>query len=173
MDPSTTQPPVDINVRPFNFGSFQNTSTTIGTSTAGSSTTMFYSSLFLPGNCGVTGAKILLGTGGNGNIVAGIYSIDGQTLFGSVASVATGTTATTQSLAFANGAQLIGGPRHLLLGVILSSASDSIRTIPAVFDAGTNPMAGSVTVTANTIPATFTPSTTTFTADKGPIWSLY
>lgn len=170
---TTTQPPVLLYTRPFNIGNGPVLSTTQGTATTGVSTTMLYSSIYVPGTVAATGIKILLGTGGNGNIVAGLYSADGQTLYGSVASVATGTTATTQSLAFANGAVTIDGPRHVLVGVILSSGSDSVRTIPSVFDAGSNPMTGSVTVTANTIPATFTPSATTFTADKGPWASLY
>lgn len=169
---TTTNPPVVWNARPLNFGSMPVLSTTQGTSTAGSSTTMFYVSIYLPSSAAVSGFKLLLGTGGNGNIVGGMWSSDGQTLYGTVASVATGTTATTQTLLFANGAKSIPGPRHVLIGVILSSASDSVRTIPAVFDAGSNPMTGSVTVTANTIPATFTPSATSFTADKGFFGSL-
>lgn len=173
MDPSTTNPPIDINLRAFNIGSMPVLSTTQGTSTAGSSTTMFYCSAWVPGNVGVSGFKVLLGTGGNGNIVGALFDITGQTQFGVVAAVATGTTATTQSLTFSTGAALVGGPRHVLACVILASASDSLRTIPAVFDAGTNPMCGSVTVTANTIPATFTPSLTTFTANTGFFFSLF
>lgn len=170
---TTTQPPVLLQTRPFNFGNGPVLSTTQGTATAGSSTVMLYGSIYLPGTVAVSGIKVLLGTGGNGNIVAGIWDISGQTQYGTVASVATGTTATTQSLALVNGAQVIDGPRHILVGFILSSASDSLRTIPAVFDAGSNPIAGSVTVTANTIPSTFTPSATTFTADKSPWMSVY
>lgn len=169
---TTTNPPVEGIIRAFNIGSGQVTSTTQGNATAGSSTTMFYVSMLLPWSLSAAGLKVLLGTGGNGNIVAGLYAIDGQTLFGSVASVATGTTATTQTLLFASGAVPITGPRHVLAGFILSSASDSLRTVSAVFDAGSNPMCGSVTVTANTLPATFTPSLTPFTANTGAYTSL-
>lgn len=169
---TTTNPPVEWFNKALNFGSMPVLSTTQGTSTAGSSTAMLYVSLYIPCSCAVAGVKVLLGTGGNGNIVAGVFSTDGQTRYGTVASVATGTTATTQTLLFSTGAVIIPGPRHVLVGFILSSASDSLRTIPAVFDAGSNPAAGSVVVTANTVPATFTPSTTSFTADKGPFCSL-
>lgn len=173
MPVSTTQPAVDITVRPFNFGSFQNVATTTGTDITPPSTTMYYSSIYLPGSCAVTGVKILLGSAStNGNVLVGLYDLAGN-LLASSAATATGTAATTQSVPFANGAVPIGGPRHVLVGLIFSSTSDRFRAIPAVFDAGSNPMTGSVTVTANTLPATFQPSATTFTADKGPICSVY
>jgi hypothetical protein len=171
MPNSPTQPPVIIPLRAFNLGTGTVTSTTQGNATAGASTTLFYVSILVPGQVSLTGVKVLLGTGGNGNIIASLHSLDG-TLLTQSASTATGTTATTQSLPFTNGAYLANGPSHYLVGFVLSSASDSIRTISAVFDAGSNPMAGSVTVVANT-PATFTPSATNFTANTGAFCSFY
>lgn len=174
MSVSPTNPPVQISCRPFNFGSFSNPATTTGTDTAGSSTgiVLFYVSIWVPGLCGITGVKYLIGSvGGTDNVIASLHSIDGTLLAVSAATLV-GTTATTQSLPFTNGAYLFPGPAHALIGLTFSGNTARFRTISAVLDAGSNPMAGSVAVVANT-PATFAPSLTTFTADKAPICSIY
>jgi hypothetical protein len=176
MPVSPTQPPVDIRCRPFNFGSFPVLATTTGTDTAGSATgvTLFYASIWIPGQCSITGIKYLIGSvGGTDTVIASLHSLDGTLLATSAtAGTTVGTTATTQSLALTNGAYNFPGPAHALIGLTFSGNTARFRTIPAVFDAGSNPMTGSVTVVANT-PATFSPSATTFTADKGPIGSVY
>lgn len=174
MPVSPTNPPVDIRCRPFNLGSFQNVATTTGTDTAGSATgiVLFYVSIWTPGECSITGVKYLVGSvGGTDNVIVSLHSFDGTLLTQSAATVV-GTTATTQSVPFSNGAYLFPGPAHALVGFTFSGNTARFRTIPAVFDAGSNPMAGSVAVVANT-PATFAPGATTFTADKGAICSFY
>lgn len=172
MPNSNTNPPVIISARPFNFGSFPVTSTTIGTDTAGTSTTLFYASVWVPGNCAITGIKYLIGSvGGTDNVTLSLHDLNGNLLTKTAATLV-GTTATTQSVPFTGGAYNFTGPGHVLIGLILSGATARFRSIPAVFDAGSNPMTGIVTVVANT-PASFQPSLTTFTADKGAFASLY
>ncbi len=165
---SLTSPPIEIPVRAYNCATFVPASATTGTATSGSSTRLDWASVFVPGNMPVVGVKLLLGTGGNGNLKVSLHDSAG-TLLAVSAAVATGTTATNQSVPFTTPYQVVG-PGTYLIGVVLASGSDSIRTIPAQCAIGI--LTGAATITANT-PATFTPTAGAETATSAPIAALY
>jgi hypothetical protein len=176
MPNSTTNPPVEMPIRPINLGNWPVATATTGTdTTVAANTTLYYTSVFIPGNTTITGVKYLAGSAStNGNVFASIHDTGG-TLLGSTlatATVATPTAAQTGLVPLATPLQ-ITGPRHVLVGLSFSSTSDHLRTVPTYCDAGSGIFGGTVTLgTANTA-ATFTPSSTQFTGATAPIVSLY
>lgn len=165
MPNSTTNPPVEIRIRPIGLGSWFPNTATSGTNkqSAASGTTLYYVSVVVPGSCFISGITFLAGaTSTAGTVKASLHSLDG-TLLGVSAATATPTASTTLNLPLTTGYEL-SGPAVVLVGLTFST-TDKFVAIPAYTHNGS--YAGSVAVVANT-PATFTPSATTFTADMGP-----
>lgn len=160
-----------IQAAPIGVTTWPNIAATSGTDTTPVAGTIYYASVFIPGDTYITALNILLGTAStNGNIIVGIANLDGTVLANSaLAGTGTTTAAQTQSVSLTAPYQA-QGPAYLLLFAQLSSTSDRLRTVPAYCDNGI--MAGSQTGTFGTIPSALTVSTTKFTADKGPIIRL-
>lgn len=176
--PSTRISPsgTTINARPINIGTWPSVAVTTagGTDTTPVAGTIYYASVFIPGDILVTGVKFLLGSAStNGTAIVAIYNESGTKLANSAtAGTTTGTAATAQSIALTTPITL-PGPGYYLIGVSLSSTSDRLRTVPAQCDAGSGILAGSVTGTYGTLASSITVSSTAFTAATGPIASLY
>lgn len=171
MPNSTTNPPVEIRIKPQGLATWQPATATSGTNvTVAANTTLYYAGILVPGSTYVTGITFLAGqTSTNGTVKASLHSADG-TLLGVSAAVATPTASTTLALPLTTGVQ-VTGPTHVLVGLTFSSTSDKLQAIPAYCSTGLP--AGSVTLSVASTPATFTPSSTLFTADKGPVAFLY
>lgn len=162
-----------IQGRAIGIGTWQPVAATSGTDTACADLTNFYASIFVPGDCLVTGIKYLIGSvGGTDKVVVSLYNAGGQLLANSALAGATvGTAANSQSVAF-TAPVLISGPDYFYIGLAFNGTTAKFRSVPAFCDAGSGLLAGS-TVIASLVPASFVPSSTAFTADKGPIASLY
>lgn len=157
---------------PFMVGSFPNGTATTGTDTACTNGTLYYVSLWLPGDVYVNGVKYLIGSvGGTDKVIASIHDSGGVVIANSaVAGATVGTAANTQDVTLTAPIK-IPGPGLILVGLTFNGTTGKFRSIPAFCNAGTGTIAGSGTQTFGTV-AAFTPSTTLFTADKGPILSL-
>jgi len=168
MPNSTTNPPIEIRLRPSGLGSWWPTaasSTGSGTNKqAANDTTLYYVSIVVPGSCFISGISYLAGATSTGSTVkASLHSLDG-TLLGVSAATTTPTASTVLNLPLTTGYDLTG-PAIVLVALTFAT-TDKFCAIPAYVHNGS--YAGSVTVVANT-PATFTPSSTKFTADMGPV----
>lgn len=158
---------------PYGLGTFPVLATTTGTDTACTVGTAYYGGIWVPGNTLITGIQYLIGSvGGTDKVIASLHDSGGTLLANSAtAGVTVGTTATGQQVAFTAPVILAGGTFYLL-GLTFNGTTAKFRSVPAVFNIGTNVIGGSATQTFGT-PASFTPSATTFTADKCPICSVY
>lgn len=161
-----------IAAAPIGVTTWPNPTATSGTDTTPVAGTIYYASVFIPGDTFVSSLNILLGSAStNGTVIVGIAG--GTTGNVLATSVLTGTTTTTaaqtQSVTLTAPINL-QGPGYYLLFAQFSSASDRLRSVPAFCDNGI--MAGSQTGVTGTIPTSLTVSTTKFTADKGPIIRL-
>lgn len=160
-----------IQAAPIGVTTWPNIAATSGTDTTPVAGTIYYASLFIPGDTFITGLNVLLGSAStNGNIIVGLAGLDGTVVANSaLAGTATTTAAQTQTVNLTT-PYLAPGPGYYLAFVQLSSTSDRFRSVPAYCDNGI--MAGSQTGTFGTVPSTLTVSTTKFTADKGPVVRL-
>lgn len=167
MPNSNFNPPVEFYTRPFNFATFVNPTATSGTDVAATNGTIYYASLFLPGNVTINGVSFLIGSvGGTDKAIVSVHNLAGVLLANSaVAGTTVGTAANAQSIVLTTPYQFVG-PGHVLLGLTFNGTTAKFRAMPAFCSGGA--MAGSGTQTFGT-PANFTPSTTNFTADLGPI----
>lgn len=144
---------------------------TSGTDTTPVAGTIYYASIFIPGDTPITGLNILLGSAStNGTVVVGIAGSAGTLVANSVLTGTTTTTAAQTQTVNLTVPYMAPGPGYYLVFAQFSSASDRFRSVPAFCDNGI--MAGSQTGVAGTIPAQLTVSTTKFTADKGPVIRL-
>ncbi len=152
-------------------GGFSATQTTDGTNTDAIVTVLYVAECFIPWNCTVTGAAVLWGTNTNGNAKVMLFDSAGTRVAISAStdvSAYTGASYGT-NIAF-TGTYAAKGPATYYIGVINDDATNDIRThIMGAF--GTTAVTGLVYATATGY-ATITPPTT-FTADVGPIASLY
>lgn len=158
-----------INARAINVANWVPPTATSGTDTTPSTTTTYYTSLYIPGDMLVSNVNVLLGSAStNGAIVAALYTEAGTSLANSLLTgTTTGTAATVQAVALTVPYQL-SGPRYLIVAVQFNSASDRFRSVLANCSGGI--LGGSMTGTVfGTLPAPLTISTTNFTADKAPI----
>lgn len=162
-----------IAARPLNIGSWPVPTATSGTDTACTSGTIYYVSLWLPGDVLVTGVKYLIGSvGGTDKVIASIHDESGSVLANSaVAGATVGTAAQTQDVALTVPYKA-NGPGIILVGLTFNGTTAKFRSILAYGNAGSGMAAGSATQTFGTV-AAFTPSSTIFTADKGGVLSLY
>lgn len=140
--------------------------------TSGSDTTvaiaLHYGSVWVPGSCFVTGIGYLVGSAGTtGKVIVSLHDDGGTVLAQSAVAGATiGTAAEYQEVSFSTPYTITKAGIYLLAVTFNEAATRKFRTVPAQCGAGM--MAGSATQTFTTI-ASFTPSTTRFTADKAPI----
>lgn len=150
---------------------WQNIAATSGTDST-VAIALHYASVWVPGSVVVNGIGYLVGSaGGTGKVIVSLHDVGGTVLAQSAVAGATiGTAAETQEVSF-SAPYTIQSPGVYLLAVTFNEAATrKFRTIPAFCGAGI--MAGSATQTFIAV-ASFTPSTTRFTADKGPIAYLF
>lgn len=167
MPNSKTNPPVEFYTRPFNFATVPNVAATSGTDVAATNGTLYYGSIFLPGNVTINGISFLIGSvGGTDKVIVSVHDLAGVLLANSAAAgVTVGTAANAQSVALTTPYSFVG-PGHILVGLCFNGTTAKFRAVPAFCSAGI--MGGSATQTFGT-PATFTPSATAFTADTAPM----
>lgn len=156
---------------PNNIASWINNTATSGTDVANTNGTIYYVSMFVPGNCFITSINYLVGSvGGTDKVIAGLFDQTGQLLANTaIAGQIVGTAAQVTSVPLTQPYNYIGGPATLLVGLCFNGVTAKFRAIPAYCSAGA--VAGSATQTFGT-PASFVPSTTLFTADLGPVVHL-
>lgn len=161
-----------IAAAPIGVTTWPNPTATSGTDTTAVAGTIYYASVFIPGDTFVTSLNILIGSAStNGTIIVGIAGASTGNVIATstLAGTTTTTAAQTQTVALTAPVSL-PGPGYYVLFAQLSNTGDHIRTVPAFCDNGIQ--AGSQTGVTGTIPASLTISTTKFTADKGPIIRL-
>ncbi len=165
-----------ITARPYGLGTWQATVAASGTAGGGDNTactsgTLYYASIWIPGDITITGIEYLIGnTGGTDKVIASLHDETGTLLANSaVAGATVGTASQLQQLAL-TAPYSFGGPGLVLVGLTFNGTTAKFSTIPAFTHLNT--LAGSATQTFGT-PASFVPSTTTFTVAKGPIAALY
>lgn len=145
---------------------------TSGTDTAFASGTQFVTSIWVPANITLTGARYLVGSvGGTDKVYAVLYNAAGTNVANSslVSDGATvGTAAQMQELAF-TATYAAKGPAMFYVGISANGATAKLRTVPAY--TGGSIFAGSVSQVHGTVAAITEP--TTFTADKAPYVVLY
>lgn len=147
------------------------TSATSGNDTAATNGTAYYVSVYVPGVTEITGVQFLLGSvGGTDKVIASLYDVSGELLANSsTAGVTAGTTATTQQIPFTV-PYVADAPNLYLVALTFNGTTAKFRSIPAYCDNGA--IAGSSAQTFGT-PAALVISGTKFTANLGPVLSLY
>lgn len=162
-----------ITGRAIGSGTWPVATATSGTDTAAVATTLFYGSVYVPGDCLVTGVQFLVGSvGGTDSCVVSIHDTSGTLIANSILTgTLVGTAAQTQQVAFTQPV-ILEGTRHYLIGLTINGTTAKFRSVPAYCHTGTGIIGGSVTVVALT-PVSFVPSSTAFTADKTPVCSIY
>ena len=141
------------------------------TATAGS---IYIASIFVPGDMVVSGIRYLAGQTSTAGYWTGIIYDTGGNLVGNTAKTstnATPTASTSASASLTTGPALLLGPATYFIGIQFST-TDKIVTAQAGADACSGLLATSQTGAFGTVPATITPPTA-FSADKGPVASLY
>lgn len=148
---------------------YPNTATS-GTDVTNTANTLYYTSLYVPGQAFVTGVQFLIGSvGGTDKVIASICDIAGNLLANSaIAGVLVGTAANTMQVPLTTPRKL-DGPNQYIVGLTFNGTTAHFRAIPAFTGSG---LAGSVAQTFGT-PANIVVPATPFTADKSPIISLY
>jgi hypothetical protein len=144
--------------------------TTSGTNTTDNTAGMVYfAEVFVPANVSVTGVAIFNGTAVAGNGKVMLYDSAGTRLAISASTAMSGTTA-YQLIPFTGAPIAVVGPATYFIGAIYDTTTHDLRGhVLGSFATGTD--AGNTYATDSTF-ATIT-VTTTFTADLGPIASLY
>lgn len=158
---------------PYGLGTFNPAAATTGTDTAATNGTVFYGGIWVPGDTQITGGGFLIGSvGGTDKVIISLHDAGGTLLANTaVAGVTVGTAANSQQIPFVTPLRIPGGSL-VLFGLTFNGTTAKFRSVPAFCNIGGNLLGGSATQTFGT-PASFTPSTTIFTADKLPIGSLY
>lgn len=141
---------------------------TAGTDTACTNGTVYYTSLWIPGDVYFNTVNYLIGSvGGTDKVIASIYNSAGTLIANSAAAGATvGTTATVQAVTLTAPVSL-PGPGLILVGLTFNGTTAKFRSVPAQCSNGI--IGGSVAQTFGTVASAIVPSTTQFVADKAPI----
>ncbi len=152
-------------------GGVSATQSTDGTNTDAIITVLYVAECFIAANCTVTGAAVLWGTNTNGNAKVMLFDSAGTRVAISATTDVSAYTGASYGTNIDFAATYAAkGPATYYIGVINDDATNDIRTWPlGAF--GTAAVTGLVYATATGY-ATITPPTT-FTADVGPIASLY
>lgn len=142
-----------------------------GDNTACSNGTLYYASIWIPGDLVVTGIQYLVGnTGGTNRVVASLHNSAGELLANTaVSGPLVGTQNTIQQVALTV-PYYLNGPGLVLVGLTFNGNTAKFSTVPAYCHLNT--LGGSATQTYGT-PASFVPSATTFTVNTAPIAALY
>lgn len=140
--------------------------TNSATNTAG---TVYLAEIFVPNNKSVTGVAIWNGTAVAGNGKMALYDSAGTRVAISDSTAMSGTTA-YQLIPFTGGPLAVSGPATYFIGAIYDDTSHDLRG-HAVGSFATGTDAGNTYATDSTFATVTVP--TTFTADIGPIASLY
>lgn len=143
----------------------------LGTSAVHVAGTWYRSEIFVPHWAPWTGINVLNGvTVGTDNLMVALYDTNGVLVANSaVAGVLSAGANAFQSIAFTSATGPLA-PGRYFVAVQCNGTTATTRRQAAVM--GGNTMSSSATGTFGTVPASFTPPTT-FTADVGPIASLY
>lgn len=144
--------------------------TTSGTNTTDNTAGMVYlSEVFVPANVSVTGVAVFNGTAVAGNGKVALYDSTGARVAVSASTAMSGTTA-YQLIAFTGAPIAVKGPATYFIGTIYDTTTHDLRGhVLGSFATGTD--AGNTYATDSTFATVTLP--TTFTADLGPIASLY
>lgn len=138
--------------------------TTSGTDTTPVVTETYIVEVFVDHNVTLTGVKLLNGSAAAGNITAHLYDANGKPMAKSASTAQSGTAA-YQAFAFSS-AITVPGPARYFVGIQCNNTSARFRSHPlGNFIAGKK--TGETYGTATAI------TTSTFTADLGPICDLY
>jgi len=147
--------------------------TTSGTNSATNTAGMMYlAEVFVPANMSVTGVAIFNGTAVAGNGKVALFSVSGTTGTRVAVSASTAMSGTTayQLIPFTGAPIAVVGPATYFIGAIYDTTTHDLRGhVIGSFATGT---VGSLTYATDSTFATLTVPTT-FTADLGPIASLY
>lgn len=159
-----------VSPRTFHAGGRPAVATTDGTNLATNvAGTVYFAEVFVPANCTLTGVAVFNGTAVAGNGKVALYNSAGVRVAISASTAMSGTTA-YQLIPF-DAAYAAVGPATYFIGVTFDTTTHDVRTFaaPGAFATGT------LTGTTYATNTTLTPivPTTTFTADVGPIASLY
>lgn len=174
MAVSTTNPPVEIRVRPVGIGTWQNVLATPGTTGGGANTAtavaMRYASIYIPGSCFISSVSFLQGlTAATTKAIGALFSFDGTLLGQSAAAgIVMSGASTFLALPLIAGVQ-VTGPAHFFLGVAFDGTGSTYGTIPANCHPG---ILGGSSAQAVTLPQTLgnlTISATAFTDAQAPI----
>lgn len=156
--------PIKLGSTVFHSGGVPPVATTTGTDTTPVTTETYISEIFVPHNVTVTGAAILNGSAVAGNVTIHLYDANGKPVI-STASTAQSGTAAYQKIAFSATKKLVG-PARYFIGLQCNNTLARFRSHPlGNFIAGKK--TGETYGTATAI------TTSTFTADLGPIADLY
>lgn len=148
---------------------------TDGTDTAGHTTTVFLTQMFIPVNCTLTGIGIFNGSANTDKYVVALFNSAGTAVANSAtAGTASSGTDTFQEIAF-TGTYASLGPATYWVGLYTNGTTVRFNSIPAAAPyllTRQFGLAGSVTgQTFGTVASVTLP--TTFTADKGPFSYVY
>ena len=144
--------------------------TTSGTNSTDNTAGMVYlAEIFVPNNKSVTGVGIFNGTAVAGNGKMMLYDSSGTRVAISASTAMAGTTA-YQLIPFTGGPIAVTGPATYYIGAIYDTTTHDLRGhVLGTFGTGTD--AGNTYATDSTFATVTVP--TTFTADIGPIASLF
>lgn len=169
-----------IQARAVGIGNWQPVLATVGTTGGGANTAMAlacrYSSIWIPGDCLITGVKYLAGlTVGTNKAIGVLFDEGGSVLaYSAVAGTITSGASTFQTLAFTVPYQA-QGPGLFFIGICFDGATDTYSTVPANCHLGIlggTSAQGTFPVSAATINA-LTISATAFTNAQAPVVQLY
>lgn len=138
---------------------------TDGNDTTPATTETYIASVQIPANCTVTGVRVFNGSAVAGNMIVGLFDSTGANVAASASTAQSGTDA-YQQLAFTS-PYSAKGPATYYVGVQFSSTSARLNTHAF----GSFPASKKTGETYGTF-TTITPPTT-FTANQGPIATLY
>lgn len=156
--------PTQLGATVFHSGRSAPVATTTGTDTTPVTTETYIVEVFVDHNFKATGVKLLNGSAVAGNITAHLYDANGAPIVSSASTAQSGTAA-YQAFAFSAATDL-PGPARYFVGIQCNNTSARFRSHAiGAFIAGKK--TGETYGTATAI------TTSTFTADLGPICDLY
>lgn len=157
---------VSVSGAALNLQTWSNPTATSGTDAANTANTVYYGSLYVPGQTNVTALNILVGSvGGTDKVIGQIFDISGKLLANTaIAGVIVGTAAQVQTIPLTM-PKLLDGPNNYIIGLVFNGTTAKFRAIPAYCGSG---LAGTVTQTFGTVGDIVIPATR-FTADNAPV----
>lgn len=160
---------------PYGIMTWQNVLATPGTTGAGANTATAiasrYASIWVPGDCYLTGVRFLQGlTAATTKAIGALYDSGGNVLaYSAIAGVVMSGASTYLALPFTTPYQL-QGPGLFFIGIIFDGTGSTYGTIPVNCNGGT---LGGSSVATFTTPVPLIISATAFTDAQAPIAHLY